>query len=476
MKRKAWNLTCSTCAAASLGLSWFTWPKQDQPSSSPEVRHVQNQLDWIKLAFEGSDLLQYYQPSRDWSKDQQEQQSEEDIYLLLHQLEIDSGGTWQKCQEALLATTSSSNSNYDRLVKLLSMLLYKSEFDVCEKLLQQDILHILYCLLTTSHYQPSNKAIPLLSLKILSNLAENCKQAAQQISESSLLPLLATMINHPVNEEEAVLAHKVMVNMLYSLQMGSYKLSPDLYELYSPPLDQSPLLDVVFVHGLRGNAFRTWRQKERPGKKTTLFWPREWLPGDLSSPIRIIAIDYSSRFFRFGAMLDTIESRSKRFQSQFTQAGVGKRPLVFICHSMGGLLVKHLLVDNEELRSKTIGVLFMATPHRGSPIASSLSYSLLRPSDDVRLLTEESEVNRELHANFSQVMHQIPLFVTILESKKTKVLGKWRLVVPWDSAVFGLGSVYHVDTHHHGVCKPEDRESASYRIVLNFLRDALRLA
>jgi triacylglycerol esterase/lipase EstA (alpha/beta hydrolase family) len=114
---------------------------------------------------------------------------------------------------------------------------------------------------------------------------------------------------------------------------------------------------------------------------------QDWLPKDLSSPVRTIALDYSSRFFRLSRVLETVASRSKRFQLKFQEADIGtKRPVVFICHSMGGLIVKHMLVgkqghatkcllytlsdfisDNPELRKRTLGVLFMATPHRGSP-------------------------------------------------------------------------------------------------------------
>lgn len=58
------------------------------------------------------------------------------------------------------------------------------------------------------------------------------------------------------------------------------------------------------------------------------------------------------------------------------------RPIIFICHSLGGLVVKEALITSDHYRahgrhaalggiySNTIGVIFMGTPHRGSAKAS----------------------------------------------------------------------------------------------------------
>lgn len=41
--------------------------------------------------------------------------------------------------------------------------------------------------------------------------------------------------------------------------------------LYDPP---DPLVDLIFVHGLRGGSIKTWCK----GDDLKLFWPQAWLP------------------------------------------------------------------------------------------------------------------------------------------------------------------------------------------------------
>lgn len=83
------------------------------------------------------------------------------------------------------------------------------------------------------------------------------------------------MINEPLYEEESIFAHKICINILNSLGMpDSYKLMQGIYELYRPLLNIEPKIDIVFVHGLLGTAFWTWRQGVSKDVKPTMFWPK----------------------------------------------------------------------------------------------------------------------------------------------------------------------------------------------------------
>ncbi|KAK2572415.1 Protein SERAC1 [Acropora cervicornis] len=54
--------------------------------------------------------------------------------------------------------------------------------------------------------------------------------------------------------------------------------------------------DVIFVHGLRGGPFMTWRQQEEKtssGKNGTECWPRSWLVRDIPN-IRVLMVEYDT--------------------------------------------------------------------------------------------------------------------------------------------------------------------------------------
>jgi len=60
--------------------------------------------------------------------------------------------------------------------------------------------------------------------------------------------------------------------------------------LYSPPV---PLVELIFVHGLRGGSRKTWSHSSDPFS----YWPKEWLPKDPEfENARIYSFGYNSNW------------------------------------------------------------------------------------------------------------------------------------------------------------------------------------
>jgi len=65
--------------------------------------------------------------------------------------------------------------------------------------------------------------------------------------------------------------------------------------LYAP--NDSPIADVVFVHGLGGTSQCTWSKN----RDLELFWPKEWLPFEpVISGARILTFGYNAHFLAAG--------------------------------------------------------------------------------------------------------------------------------------------------------------------------------
>ena len=155
----------------------------------------------------------------------------------------------------------------------------------------------------------------------------------------------------------------------------------------SSPLSAERQLDVVFVHGLGGDPIETWRS----GTDENTSWPH-WLALEFGPQIGVWSLGYAAapskwegvRVPFFGAKdpdagaAMSLPRRAENALDRLVGAGIGQRPVCFIAHSLGGLLVKSILrrsADSQyapeqlQVVQQCRGVLFLATPHHGSRLA-----------------------------------------------------------------------------------------------------------
>ncbi|XP_018578480.2 protein SERAC1, partial [Anoplophora glabripennis] len=79
-------------------------------------------------------------------------------------------------------------------------------------------------------------------------------------------------------------------------------------------------------------------------------WPKDWLPKDCQN-LRIIGINYNTSLSMWAPICPaekvkfTLEERSEVLLEKLLAVGVGTKPIVWITHSMGGLIVKRMLCN-----------------------------------------------------------------------------------------------------------------------------------
>jgi hypothetical protein len=211
-----------------------------------------------------------------------------------------------------------------------------------------------------------------------------------------------------------------------------------------------------------------------------------------------------------------IEQRAGSVAFQLGNAGLGSRPIVLVTHSMGGLVVKSLIVDSQTLpdpdRKRIVGALkgivFCGTPHRGSAIAEaggklwiyfgvvgahltgllgwslgSLIGRLLRVQPHVREMEANAKPLDFLHDKFVEWQDNcgVPVDTYAENQPLSRILYLGRtldcgVVVPRASANTGIAKcvVHDVDDHHLSLVKPRNRQHDVYSGVLRFITAALK--
>ncbi len=161
---------------------------------------------------------------------------------------------------------------------------------------------------------------------------------------------------------------------------------------------------------------------------------------------------------------------------------IGDRPVVFITHSMGGLLVKQMLrhaldFNNprwQKIVEQTKGIVFLSTPHSGADLASWTQYIDRIIGATVSLKELQAHDSRLLELNEvyrnQQRLSQIPIEVYY---EKEKTMG--FLVVNSTSANPGIPGVTPIplDYNHISISKPGSRKEPLYRRVKRFVGECL---
>ncbi|KAI1947903.1 hypothetical protein LOZ57_003055 [Ophidiomyces ophidiicola] len=261
-----------------------------------------------------------------------------------------------------------------------------------------------------------------------------------------------------------------------------------LSEVYTA---NNPLVDVVFVHGLNGSAYETWTTK-----KSDIFWPADLLPKTLpAQQLRILTYGYNANVTAFldGTSKDKIHNHAEHLAAHLfanrNLNGAVERPIIFICHSLGGLIVKKCLsvcsrVQHEHiqhLRSIYISayaILFLGTPHNGSDIAKfgSLLQSICSAVMPKKIfdtspqlinsLKTDNEHLQIINRDFAQIMSKFRIYF-FHESKPMDLKSTRAFIVDESSAAPLIDGVERmgIEADHGGMCRFEDNNSPGYEAV-----------
>lgn len=223
---------------------------------------------------------------------------------------------------------------------------------------------------------------------------------------------------------------------------------------------------VIFAHGILGDARGTFTNDT-----THAYWPQLLADDPEMSSFDVLAINYDAGIT--SGM--SIEQIATVVRTTMTDQRIfdDYNEIYFVCHSMGGLVVKRFLIDLWQARSPALeqqvsGVIFISTPAKGANAANYLEMltrlgGVARPLVDLR----SYDVNTYLQILENQWKDyfdkgrrdRVPRAFVAYETQATygiKVVPQLYSETPQDDRA------YPVSAGHFAIVKPEDRNSRIY--------------
>ncbi|RMZ78821.1 hypothetical protein DV738_g3687, partial [Chaetothyriales sp. CBS 135597] len=275
-----------------------------------------------------------------------------------------------------------------------------------------------------------------------------------------------------------------------------------LTEVFSHP---DPQVDVVLVHGLNGGSYSTWATHN-----PEVFWPVDLLPGILEEQrCRILTYGYDATVAAFtdGTSKDKIHNHAEhlvgRLAANRNLKKALERPIIFICHSLGGLVVKRALIYSRESRHQnlerhrsvyvaTYGILFLGTPHTGSDLAKwglllERISSTVMPKKFfdtspqlVKALKTHNETLQNINRLFTEIHDRFHIYF-FHEGKPMDLKGTREFVVDETSAAPEMPGVERmvIERDHSHMCKFEHENAHGFDVVaeavMRYAEDAPKL-
>lgn len=217
---------------------------------------------------------------------------------------------------------------------------------------------------------------------------------------------------------------------------------------------------IVFVHGIYGSAVGTWTCA-----KTGSTWPKMLLGDHAFDNVDVYVAQYPTQFSR---NLMSIDDQVSNLMNRLEGDKVFSKhnEVVFVAHSMGGLIVQRLLLTHHDLAPKVRFIYFLSTPQEGSAIAR-LGHALNGDPNLQQMFHGDSNTYlQNIEAEWMGANFGTPRYCTI---ERKSIHGV--LVVDRESGTRNCQKVVALDEDHAGVAKPCSTDDDSY-IALRVAEEA----
>ncbi|CCA77943.1 related to WD40-repeat protein (notchless protein) [Serendipita indica DSM 11827] len=248
-----------------------------------------------------------------------------------------------------------------------------------------------------------------------------------------------------------------------------------------------PIIDVVAIHGLDGHREGTWTTD------SGVLWLRRFLPVSLPNA-RVLTYGYDADTQNETCVsTQNIHGHAQKLAQSLSRMrkGFSRRPIIFVAHDLGGIILKKTLVicHNQRLNSEgdlrdilvsTHGILFFGTPHFGvdanflARLRRSISWRMKTTeviTKDLETHSPELEIIQSLYVEASERIRSVFFCEDYATSSNKR---RPRLNVPSHSASIPgdrNATTIVLSCDHQNLVRFPDPTSESYQTVLYYLDD-----
>ncbi|RYP71363.1 hypothetical protein DL771_004851 [Monosporascus sp. 5C6A] len=225
-----------------------------------------------------------------------------------------------------------------------------------------------------------------------------------------------------------------------------------------------PLIDLIFVHGLRGGSIKTWRK----GKDPRYFWPQLWLPTDRDfHNVNIHSFGYDSDWASTTPSILNVHDFGQSLLEEMRNSP----------YLRGNRNAYILAKDVPDFKDRIRCIFFLATPHRGSDYAATLNNILMvsgvmssRPY--IRDLTTGSTSTELINNDFGKYANDLQIF-SFYETIRMNLGISSGLIVEKRSG-FKNERVQYLNANHRDICKFDGLGDPNYITLKNALVGAIQ--
>ncbi|MGT2476673.1 esterase/lipase family protein [Paraburkholderia terrae] len=228
---------------------------------------------------------------------------------------------------------------------------------------------------------------------------------------------------------------------------------------------------LVFVHGVLSSGETCWRNET-----SGAYWPDLVATADPTNSPCVYVVTYRTEM---SSKTYSVNDAAKAvFEELKLDEVLSHDSIIFVCHSMGGIVVRRMLVQQiDKFAGKQLGLMLVASPSMGSsyanwirPIARFFGHA----QAEVMCMGEDNHWLMSLDDDFLELLDKHDIagreLYEDLSSFRSGLLSLGPIVSPLSARRYFRDSLKIPGTDHFTIAKPENNKALQHRVLMEFIR------